>query len=552
MKALQGTSLRQQLTLSHVLVSLCLALALAAVMVFVVFVQNRALQRKALQRVESLATDRLLRELRRLEETRDGLARELATRRLQGGLADTLFLHRVLSYTDVERVEVFYGLNLIVQAYLGPDGADPQLATRWYPEQPQVAALLLADRPVTWLQASNKKTVALKSARRIPSSQGVGEFYVVVTAALQPAWLAGALPQGVSGVLYAGEQALLVWPPRPEGLGSKLLSPVRLRQAVIRLDDDTRLEVEVLAPPETLTEALAPALRAAVLVTLVVIAVSFLIGDHLARRLLAPLNDLLEGTAAMARGHLSVRLPVRRHDELGALTREFNRMADEIRTTYLGVIATLAEVVEAKSHYTREHIERVERLAMATAQVLEERGWAKWSSHQKFILSVAAILHDVGKIAIGNDILNKPGPLTGSERKEILSHPEVGATIVERMGKLDRAAEIIRACHEHYDGSGYPRGLKGEEIPLEARIILAVDAFDAMTQVRPYSKARPLEDAIAELRAEAGKQFDPVVVEALIEAVKRIERGEPVTPTSSSGFFRALADDSGETAAVRA
>jgi len=551
MKALAGASLRQQLTLSHVLVALFLSATLGITVLVVAWAQNRSLQEKVLQKAATLSAERLLRELRRLEETRDGLARELAVRKPAGGVGDVLFLHRVLAYTDVERIEVFAGLALASQAYTLPDGGDPQLATRWYPEQPQLAALLLAGKPVTWLQVGERGVASLKTARRVPGSEGAGQLTVVVTGMLQPAWLAGALPQDVAGALYAGERALVVWPPGSKGGSSGLFSPLTLRRALLRLDDDTRLELELRAAPQTLAQALAPALRAGVLVTFVAIALSMLLGDHLARRLLAPLADLLEGTAAMARGHLSVRLPVRRHDELGALTREFNRMADEIRTTYLGVIATLAEVVEAKSHYTREHIERVERLAMATAQVLEERGWAKWSSHQKFILSVAAILHDVGKIAIGNDILNKPGPLSGNERNEILSHPEVGATIVERMGKLDRAAEIIRACHEHYDGSGYPRGLKGEEIPLEARIILAVDAFDAMTQVRPYSKARPLEEAIAELRAEAGKQFDPVVVEALIEAVNRIERGEPVTPTSSSGFFRALADDSGETPAVR-
>ena len=551
MKALAGASLRQQLTLSHVLVALFLSATLGITVLVVAWAQNRSLQEKVLQKAATLSAERLLRELRRLEETRDGLARELAVRKPAGGVGDVLFLHRVLAYTDVERIEVFAGLALASQAYTLPDGGDPQLATRWYPEQPQLAALLLAGKPVTWLQVGERGVASLKTARRVPGSEGAGQLTVVVTGMLQPAWLAGALPQDVAGALYAGERALVVWPPGSKGGSSGLFSPLTLRRALLRLDDDTRLELELRAAPQTLAQALAPALRAGVLVTFVAIALSMLLGDHLARRLLAPLADLLEGTAAMTRGHLSVRLPVRRHDELGALTREFNRMADEIRTTYLGVIATLAEVVEAKSHYTREHIERVERLAMATAQVLEERGWAKWSSHQKFILSVAAILHDVGKIAIGNDILNKPGPLSGNERNEILSHPEVGATIVERMGKLDRVAEVIRACHEHYDGSGYPRGLKGEEIPLEARIILAVDAFDAMTQVRPYSKARPLEEAIAELRAEAGKQFDPVVVEALIEAVNRIERGEPVTPTSSSGFFRALADDSGETPAVR-
>ena len=236
-----------------------------------------------------------------------------------------------------------------------------------------------------------------------------------------------------------------------------------------------------------------------------------------------------------------VRLPAGRHDELGALMREFNRMADEIRSTYLGVISTLAEVVEAKSHYTRAHIERVERLTLATLEVLERRGWVRFSSHQRFVLSVAAILHDVGKIAISNEILNKSGPLELPEREQILAHPEVGAIIVERIGKLERAAEIIRCAHEHFDGSGYPRGLKGEEIPLESRIILAVDALDAMIMDRPYSVGRPLERAIAELHAEAGKQFDPVVIEALIEVITSVGIN---AQNGNSGVFRVLAGDS--------
>jgi HD-GYP domain-containing protein (c-di-GMP phosphodiesterase class II) len=207
------------------------------------------------------------------------------------------------------------------------------------------------------------------------------------------------------------------------------------------------------------------------------------------------------------------------------------------------MISTLAEIVEAKSHYTREHIDRVERLAMATAEVLERRGWVRFSSHQRFLLSVAAILHDVGKIAIANEILNKSGPLDTTEREQILTHPEVGALIVERMGKLERAAEIIRCAHEHFDGSGYPRGLRGEEIPLESRIILAVDAFDAMTIKRPYSAGRSSEAAIVELRTEAGRQFDPVVVEALVEVVTK-ESGADVDPSSDSGLYRVIHTDS--------
>jgi HD-GYP domain-containing protein (c-di-GMP phosphodiesterase class II) len=164
----------------------------------------------------------------------------------------------------------------------------------------------------------------------------------------------------------------------------------------------------------------------------------------------------------------------------------------------------------------------------------------RFSSHQRFLLSVAAILHDVGKIAIGNEILNKSGPLDAAERHQILTHPEVGAMIVERMGKLERAAEFIRCAHEHFDGSGYPRGLRDEEIPLESRIIFAVDAFDAMTMNRPYSNGRPLADAIAELRAEAGRQFDPVVVEALIEVVTTQEQPKTSSSPSDSGLFRAI------------
>lgn len=540
-----GSSLLHQLTFSHALVALLLSLSLGTILVVVVWARARATEQRLLDSAAALASEQVMAELRRLEDARDGLARALVAKQLVGSVEDVLWLQRMLGYADVDRLEVFSDLWPVAEAYALLPGGSPSLRTQWLPPHPQVAALLQDGKPVSWVQWPEGGDPSVKTARRIASKDGKAT-YLVVTGALRPSWLA-ALPPGVTGSLLVRGQRALSWPGDDAGSDGGFLPALRMQQSILRLDDDTTLGVEVVAPSVFLEQALGPSLRGGALVTLVSLALALLLGHSFARRLLAPLEDLLEGTAAMARGHLTVRLPVRRLDELGALTREFNRMADEIRTTYLGVISTLAEVVEAKSHYTREHIERVERLAMATAQVLEERGWARWSSHQKFILSVAAILHDVGKIAIGNDILNKPGPLSGSERLEILSHPEVGGNIVERMGKLERAAEIIRACHEHFDGSGYPRGLKGDQIPLEARIILAVDAFDAMTQVRPYSQARSLADAIAELRAEAGKQFDPVVVEALIEVVQREAQGLPLSDKDSSGFYRSLTEDSGET-----
>lgn len=543
-----GSSLLHQLTFSHTLVALLLSLSLGTIVVAVVWARARATEQRLLDSAAALASEQVMAELRRIEDTRDGLARALVAKQLLGSTEDVLWLQRMLSHADVDRIEVFSDLSRVAEAYSLLPGGSPSLRTQWFPGNPQVAALLQDGKPVSWVQWLEGGEPSVKAARRVAATGGKAT-YVVVTVALRPSWLA-ALPPGVSGALLVRGQRALSWPAGDAGSGGGVLPPLRIQQSILRLDDDTTLGVELTAPSVFLEQALGPTLRGGALVTLVSLALALLLGHSFARRLLAPLEDLLEGTAAMARGHLTVRLPVRRQDELGALTREFNRMADEIRTTYLGLISTLAEVVEAKSPYTREHIDRVERLAMATAHVLEERGWARWSSHQKFILSVAAILHDVGKIAIGNDILNKPGPLSGSERQAILSHPEVGGNIVERMGKLERAAEIIRACHEHFDGSGYPRGLKGDQIPLEARIILAVDAFDAMTQKRPYSQARPLEDAIAELRAEAGKQFDPVVVEALIEVVQREAQGRPLSNHDSSGFYRSLAEDSGETPAT--
>jgi HAMP domain-containing protein len=328
----------------------------------------------------------------------------------------------------------------------------------------------------------------------------------------------------------------------PRGPFSSFFDPVTAQRGGLQLDDGTTLDIALMASPTPAGESLAVGLRAWFLIVAGGFLVALGLGSGLASRLLAPLRSLQEGTAAMARGHLMVRLHTSRGDELGALTREFNRMADEIRNTYIGVISTLAEVVEAKSHYTRAHVDRVERLTLATAEVLERRGWVRFSSHQRFVLSVAAILHDVGKIAIGNEILNKSGPLEMHEREQILGHPEMGAMIVERIGKLERAAEIIRCAHEHFDGTGYPRGLKGEEIPLESRIILAVDAYDAMIMDRPYSTGRPLDEAIRELRAEAGKQFDPVVVEALIEVITS-EREPSAEIDSDTGFYRSLSSD---------
>jgi HD-GYP domain-containing protein (c-di-GMP phosphodiesterase class II) len=132
-----------------------------------------------------------------------------------------------------------------------------------------------------------------------------------------------------------------------------------------------------------------------------------------------------------------------------------------------------------------------------------------------------ALLHDVGKVRIPNEIINKPGPLTPEERGIMNAHTIEGEKMLEQVGGLlGEAGRLVRSCHEHYDGSGYPDSLAGAEIPLVARIVCCCDAFHAMTSDRVYRKALSQDVALAELRANSGTQFDPQVVEALTAVVR--------------------------------
>lgn len=186
------------------------------------------------------------------------------------------------------------------------------------------------------------------------------------------------------------------------------------------------------------------------------------------------------------------------------------RLYESLRRYYLSALEALAAALEAKDTYTRGHSVRVARLAQACARVLG------LSDEEQEQLYLTALLHDIGKIGVPESILLKPGPLEPAEWEEVKSHPVVGARIVEPSGFPPQVVAAIRHHHENYGGGGYPDGLVGEEIPLLARIIGAADAYDAMTSDRPYRRPRTAEEAIEELRRGAGRQFDPLVVEAFL------------------------------------
>jgi HD-GYP domain-containing protein (c-di-GMP phosphodiesterase class II) len=190
---------------------------------------------------------------------------------------------------------------------------------------------------------------------------------------------------------------------------------------------------------------------------------------------------------------------------------------DELERAYVSTVEALANALEAQDEYTGDH---ARALAQMTLAVGKEMGF---EDDQLKILELSALFHDIGKIGVPSEIIRKPGPLTASERREMNRHPEIGAQILAPVPFLHPIRGIVRACHERWDGRGYPDGLAGERIPVEARIVFVCDAFHAMTSDRPYRSALPVREAIRRLRLSSGTQFDPVVVSAFIRV---LERGE--------------------------
>ncbi|HEY7629619.1 MAG TPA: HD domain-containing phosphohydrolase, partial [Thermoleophilaceae bacterium] len=195
----------------------------------------------------------------------------------------------------------------------------------------------------------------------------------------------------------------------------------------------------------------------------------------------------------------------------GALHR--SRLFSELESTFTTTLAVLSDALEAKDSYTAAHADDVAEFAVRVAARLGLQ------DEELRTVRYGALLHDIGKIGVRSEVLNKPGALTADEFEEIKQHTVIGAKMLERIPFFAPVRPIVRSAHERWDGHGYPDGLAGEDIPLGARIVCACDAFHAMTSDRPYSKARSVEAAAAEMLRCSGTQFDPRVVEALIADV---------------------------------
>jgi diguanylate cyclase (GGDEF)-like protein len=182
----------------------------------------------------------------------------------------------------------------------------------------------------------------------------------------------------------------------------------------------------------------------------------------------------------------------------------------ELERAYVSTIEALANALEAKDEYTGDHARALAEMALAVGAEVGLSG------ERLKMLELAALFHDIGKIGVPSEIIRKPGPLTAGERTIVRRHPEIGEQILAPVPFLQPIRRMVRACHERWDGKGYPDGLTGEGIPLEARIVFVCDAFHAMTTDRPYRSALPEGEAVRRLRRGAGKQFDPQIVEAFV------------------------------------
>ncbi|WP_019587544.1 PAS domain S-box protein [Deinococcus apachensis] len=218
------------------------------------------------------------------------------------------------------------------------------------------------------------------------------------------------------------------------------------------------------------------------------------------------------------------------HEQNAALEALVHRRTQEVEEAQLEVLDRLARAAELRDDATGEHLRRVARTAAGLARHLG-------LEEEVTLIERAAPLHDVGKIGVPDAVLLKPGRLTREEFSLVQAHTRLGASILaEGSSRLVRAArEIALTHHERWDGTGYPQGLAGEAIPLSGRIVAVADVLDALTSERPYKRAWTLDEALAEIRAQAGGQFDPRVVAALEELLREEEHGEQEAPSSWPG-----------------
>ncbi len=247
-----------------------------------------------------------------------------------------------------------------------------------------------------------------------------------------------------------------------------------------------------------------------------------LVGFVVAGRIARPIQALREAAFQVTLGNLRVRVPQSGANEISGLTKSFNDMVATLHSSeqnlldaYQKTIEGWAMATDLRDHETQGHSRRVADQSVALAKTMGLKG------DELVHLYRGALLHDIGKIAIPDSILQKKGALTPDERNQMQQHPELAKSFIEQVEFLKPALDVPYAHHEKWDGTGYPRGQKGTGIPITARIFAVVDVWDALTSDRPYRAAWAFNDTIKHIKAESGQHFDPAVVQAFMKMMGR-------------------------------
>jgi len=240
-------------------------------------------------------------------------------------------------------------------------------------------------------------------------------------------------------------------------------------------------------------------------------------------------KQIVEAVEEIVSGRCSARIKVSKSSELHQLAQAVNKLAEhyqmaqeavktlnqQLKKSNFDTIMALIEALNAKDPYTRGHSERVPIYSLLLSEQLN------LTSEEIDSIYLASFLHDIGKIGIHEDVLNKPAELTDDEYEMVKNHAHISSQIVAHVPNMSHIASIVRHHHERHNGEGYPDGLKGDEIPLGSRILAIADAFDAMTTCRPYRAAFKPADALLEIQKCAGTQFDPELANTFVSAYSK-------------------------------
>src|SRR5438105_3751820 len=303
-------------------------------------------------------------------------------------------------------------------------------------------------------------------------------------------------------------------------------TPMLGSYATVELDKNSLLGVIAIQDEAAALASVSEMRTQTLFISLLAATLALLIGFYFAEKLTRPVRELAAGAQRIAAGDFSQRIRVLGRTELGELGSSFNQMTgriesfvgdlqrsvDENHELFLGTVKALAAAIDGKDPYTRGHSERVSRFSVATAQGLG------LPENEIEKIRVSALLHDVGKIGIDDQVLKQPSALTDEEFEIMKTHPQKGYKIMSQIPAMRDFLPGMYMHHEMINGQGYPQGLKGNEIPLQARIVSVADTFDAMTTERPYQKALTLDDSLARIKSFVGTRYDERVVAALVEA----------------------------------